>query len=114
MVAPALSMDASQRVYLAQNSCKRIQSQTCLSYVECSRIYLKDAKPQRPDNEILGPDEVRRYTVNVYLVKDAKPLQWMLASTSLSEAFAFFFLSSEAEITEKTYLCDLVMDHRSH
>ena len=30
-------------IYLAQNSCKRIQSQTCLSYVECSRIYLKDA-----------------------------------------------------------------------
>ena len=80
MVAPALSMDASQQVYLAQNSCKRIQSQTCLSYVECSRIYLKDAKPQRPDNEILGPDDVRRYTVDVYLVKNAKPLQWMLAS----------------------------------
>ena len=29
--------------------------------------------------EFLGPDDVRRYTVDVYLVKDAKPLQWMLA-----------------------------------
>ena len=39
-----------------------------------SHLYLsraKDAKPQRPDNEILGPDDVRRYTVNVYLVKNA-------------------------------------------
>ena len=86
MVAPAIY------IYLAQ----RTQSRKGMSY------------------EDLGPDEVRRYTVNVYLVKDAKPLQWMLASPSLSEALAFFFLSSEAEITEKTYLCDLVMGHRSH
>ena len=40
--------------------------------------------------------------------------QWVLARISLSEAFAFFFLSSEAEITEKTNLCDLAMGHRSH
>ena len=64
--------------------------------------------------EDLGPDEVHRYTVDVYLVKNAKPLQWMLASTSLSEALAFFFLSSEAGITEKTQLRDLAMGHRSH
>ena len=85
-------MDASQRIYLAQ----RTQSRKGMSY------------------EDLGPDDVRRYTVDVYLVKNAKPLQWMLANTSLSEAFAYFFLSSEAEITEKTHLCDLAMGHRSH
>ena len=51
---------------------------------------------------------------DVYLVKDAKPLQWVLAKLSLSEALAFFFLSSEAENTEKTHLCDLAKGHRSH
>ena len=85
-------MDASLNLYLAQ----RTQSREGLSY------------------EILGPDDVHRYTVDVYLVKDAKPLQWMLASPSLSEALAFFFLSSEAEITEKTQLRDLAKGHRSH
>ena len=86
------SMDASQELDLAQ----RTQSRKDMSY------------------DFLGPDDVRRYTVNVYLVKNAKPLQWMLANISLSEAFAFFFLSSEAEITEKTQLCDLAMGHCSH
>ena len=50
-------MDASLQVYLAQ----RTQSRKDMSY------------------EFLGPDDVLRYTVNVYLVKNAKPLQWMLA-----------------------------------
>ena len=53
-----MPMDASQQVYLAQ----RTQRRKGMSY------------------DFLGPDEVRRYTVNVYLVKDAKPLQWMLAN----------------------------------
>ena len=58
MVASALSMDASQYLGLAQ----RTQSRKGMSY------------------DLLGPDDVRRYTVNVYLVKNAKPLQWMLAN----------------------------------